>query len=120
MLEIAITFEHFVEIRVYFGHAMFELVHLVFNLLQATERSQRRFMHRGSRFKMNMLREQTKADASRPNHIPTVRRLLPAYQAKNGCLAGTVASYESHVFAGINLQSDATQNVVGGVGLVNI
>src|ERR1044071_148419 len=41
LLQIAVTLENFFEIVAGFGHAMLELVHLVFDLLQTTECSER-------------------------------------------------------------------------------
>jgi hypothetical protein len=37
MLKIAVTFEDLFEVVARFGHAMLELVHLMFDLLQTTE-----------------------------------------------------------------------------------
>jgi hypothetical protein len=45
MLQVAITFQYFLQVGTHFGHAMFQLMHLMFDLLQMTEGSQRRFVN---------------------------------------------------------------------------
>ena len=49
MLQIAVTLEHLFQIVTHFGHAMLELVHLMFDLLQTTESRECRFVHGRSR-----------------------------------------------------------------------
>ena len=120
VLQIAVALEHFLKIGIRLGHAMLKLVHLVFDLLQVTESGERRFVNGGAGFKVNVLRKQTQTRPTRTNHLTSVRRFFSVDETKDGCLAGAVASYQSHVFAGIYLQRRATQNILRAVGLVNI
>ncbi len=99
---------------------MFKIVHLVFDLLQASEGGKRRFMHRRSFFKMNMLRQQTKFQSARAHNFAVIGRLLAGHEAKNCCLAGAISTDQTHMLAGIDLQRRAAQNILNAVGFMNV
>ena len=61
VLQIAVAFENLVEIVAGVGHAMLQLVHLMFDLLQAAKRSERRLVNRRAGFEVNVLVQQDRA-----------------------------------------------------------
>jgi hypothetical protein len=82
---------------------MFELVHLVFDLLQTSERSEGGFVNSGTGFKMNMLVQQTQLHAARANHVTAIGSLLCSDQTKDGALTRAVTTYETNMLAGVHL-----------------
>jgi hypothetical protein len=66
------------------------------------------------------VREQTDPNAARPNHVATIRSFLGANEAKDGRLAGAVATYEPDVLAWIYLERGAAQHVLRTIGFVNV
>jgi hypothetical protein len=55
---------------------MFQLMHLVLNLLQVSKGGERRFMHRGTGFKIHVLGQKTKAHIACAHDVAAIRRLL--------------------------------------------
>jgi hypothetical protein len=86
MLQIAVALENLVEIIRRFGHAMFELMHFVFDLLQVTERRQRRLVDSGTWFEMNMLREQAESNALGFDDVAAIRLLFVIDETEDGRL----------------------------------
>jgi hypothetical protein len=53
---------------------------------------------------MNMLIQKTQTDASRFYYVTVVRRFFGAHESKDCALAGAISSYQSDMFAGIDLK----------------
>src|SRR5262249_34864671 len=103
MLQIAVALEHFLEIIAGFRHAMFQLVHLVFDLLQTSECGESRFMNGRAWFEVNVLVQQPEFYAARANHVTAISGFLSSNETKDGALAGAVATDEANVLAGVHL-----------------
>ena len=69
---------------------------------------------------MNMLIQKTQADAARFYYVAAVRRFFCAYQSKDCALAGAISSYKSDMFAGVDLQRGASEDVMSPIRLVYI
>ena len=115
VLQITVAFEHLLEINAGLCHAMLEFMHFVLNLLKMAEGCQSRLMYGRALFKVNMLREQPQTDPPGPNHVAPVRRLFPTDQAKDRCLTRPVAAHQANMFAPIDLQCRAPQDVLRAV-----
>jgi hypothetical protein len=120
VLQIAVAFQDLIKIVARLSHTVLELVHLVFDLLQMTKGCQRRFVYGRASFKVNVLGKQPQAHTARSDEVTAVGSFFAVEQTKDSGFAGAVAADESHVFAGIYLQRGATQNILSGVGFVNI
>jgi hypothetical protein len=83
---------------------MFELVHLVLDLLKPSEGGERRFVHSRSRFEMNMLREQPELQTARTYDFTAVGAFFARYEAEDRCLTRAVPTDQSDVLCGIDLQ----------------
>src|SRR5215510_7245430 len=103
LLQIAVALENFLEIVTGLRHAMFQLVHLVFDLLQTSERSESRLMNGRTRFEMNVLVQQAEFHSARANHVAAIGGFLGSDETKDGALAGAVATDKSDVLAGVHL-----------------
>jgi hypothetical protein len=99
---------------------MLELVHFVFDLLQPAKRRERGFVHCRTSFKVNVLGQQTQLQTSRAHDVATVRGLFLRYQLENGRLARSVATYQTDVLAGIDLERGAAQYILRAEGLLDI
>jgi hypothetical protein len=99
---------------------MLELVHLVFDLLQPTKRSERRLVNRRAGLEVNVLVQQAQLHSARAHHVATIRCLITSDETKDRALAGAVSAYQSDVFARIHLQRRAAQDVLNAVRLMNI
>jgi len=95
-------------------------VHLVLNLLQPAEGSQSRLMNRRSGFEVNMLVKPTKFDDAGTHHLATVSSLLSSHQPEDRALAGAISTDKADVFAGIDLQRRAAQDVLRPIRLMYI
>ncbi len=120
MLQVAVTRQNFFEIVTRVGHAMLKRVHLVFDLLESSERGQSRLMHCGARLEMNMLREQAELQSACADNITAIRSLFTSDQTEDCGLARAVPADQAHMFAGINLQAGATQHVLRAVRFMNV
>ena len=69
---------------------------------------------------MNVLGQQPEFQAARAHHIAAIRGYFLSDQIEDRGFAGTVAADQSDMFAGIDLEGRATQNVTGAVSLINI
>src|SRR6185503_8168052 len=92
LLKIAVALEDLLQIVARVSHAMLELVHLVFDLLQPAKRRQRRLMHGRSRLEVHMLVQQAQLYATRTDHLAAIGRLLTSDQSKDRALPGAVAA----------------------------
>jgi hypothetical protein len=120
VLEIAVTFEDLLEIVAGVGHAMFELVHFMFDLLETTKRGERRLVNRRTGLEVNMLVQQTQLHAARTHHITTIRGFITSDETKDRALTGAIAAYQSNVLARIHLQRRAAQDVLNAVRFMNL
>jgi hypothetical protein len=82
---------------------VFELVHLVLDLLETTESRERRFMNCRTRFEVDVLVQQAQTKATRAHDIAAIRRLVTADKTEDRALAGAVSTYKADVFSRINL-----------------
>jgi hypothetical protein len=73
VLEIAVAFENLLEIVAGIGHAMLQLMHLVFDLLQTSKGGKRRLMNGRTRLEVNVLVQQTKLHSARTYDVTTIR-----------------------------------------------
>jgi hypothetical protein len=99
---------------------MFELVHLVLDLLQMAKGCQCCFVHRRSRLKVHVLRKQTQSNTARANYITTVGRFFSANETKDCGLACAISADQPHMLARIYLQRSTTQYILRAVRLVDI
>jgi hypothetical protein len=120
VLEVAVTFENLFEIVAGIRHAMLQLVHLMFDLLQTSKGSKRRLMNRRTRFEVNVLVQQTKLHSTRAHDVTTIRRFITSDETKDRAFPGPVASYQAHVLTRIYLQRRTAQNILNTVRLMNI
>jgi hypothetical protein len=120
MLEVAVAFEHRVEIVGRLGHAVFEFVHLVLDLLEASEGCERRFMDGHARLEIDVLFEQAEFESTRTHYVAAVGRLFAANQAKQGGLARAVAPDEADMLARVDLERHAAQHILRAVRLIDI
>ena len=104
MLQIAVTRKNFFQIVAGVGHAMLELMHFVFNLLQPAKGSERGFVNSRSFVEMNVLGQQTEFQSTRAHNLAAIGRLLQIYQSKDRGLARTIAADQPHVLARIDLE----------------
>ena len=74
MLQIAVALENLFQIVAGVSHAMLELVHLVFDLLQMTKRRERRLVDRRAGLEVNVLVQQAELHAARAHHVAAIRR----------------------------------------------
>jgi hypothetical protein len=79
----------------------------MFDLLQTTKRRQGRFMHRRSRLEMDVLVQQSELHSTRADHLASIRCLFTSDETEDRAFAGAVATDQSDVFAGIDLQRRA-------------
>jgi hypothetical protein len=98
---------------------MLQLVHLMLNLLEVSERGESRFMDRRACLKVHVLRQQTQSQAPGLYDISSIGRLLPADHAEDSRFACAVPADQADVLAGVYLQRRATQDVLIGVGFEN-
>jgi hypothetical protein len=82
---------------------VFELVHLVLDLLETAEGRKRRLMYRRAGFEVNVLVQEAETQATRAHDVTAIRRLVAADETEDRALAGAVSTYKSDVFSGINL-----------------
>ena len=104
VLQIAVALENFFQVVAGVRHAMLQLVHLMFDLLQTTKRGERRLVDRRARFEMNVLVQQAQLHAARAHHVATIRCLFTSDEPKDRALAGAVSTYKSNVLAGVHLE----------------
>ena len=104
MLQIAVARENFFEIVAGVGHAMLELMHFVFNLLQPAKGGERGFVNSRSFVEMNVLGQQSEFQSARAHHLAAIGRLLQIYQSKDRGLARAVATDQPHMLARIDLE----------------
>jgi hypothetical protein len=79
-------------------------VHLVFDLLQATERGQRRLVYRRAWFEVNVLVQEAKLHVARAHYVAAIRCFFTSDETKDRALAGAVSTNEPNVFAGVHLE----------------
>ena len=120
VLQLAVAFEHRVQIVGRFGHAVFELVHLVLYRLKLAEGRERGFVDGRARLEVNVLFEQAEPQAARTHNVAAIRRLFAVDEAEQGGLARAVAAHQPDVLAGVDLQRRAAQDLLRRVGLVNV
>jgi hypothetical protein len=120
VLQLAVAFEHPVEVVAGLGHAVFELVHLVLDALEVLEGGERRLMDGRARLEVDVLFEQPEAQAARAHHLAAVGRLLAGDEAEEGRLARAVAADQPDVLAGVELHGEAAQHVLRAVRLVYV
>src|ERR1700754_4633061 len=104
MLEVAVAFENLLEIVAGVSHAMLQLMHLMFDLLQTPEGCQRRFMNRRTGLEVNVLIQQTQFHSTSAHNISTIRRFITSDETKDRALTGAIAAYEPNVLTRIHLQ----------------
>jgi hypothetical protein len=68
-------------------------MHFVFNLLEMSERSECRFVHRSAGLELNVLAQQPQADAACADYVALIRCLFTGYKTKNRGLAGSVSAH---------------------------
>jgi hypothetical protein len=94
---------------------MFELVHLMLNLLQATERSEGRLMNSRAVFKLYVLVQESESNSFRAHDVASICGFFARHETKDGSFARTVATNETDVFTGIYLQRGAAQDVLHAI-----
>src|SRR4051812_43860436 len=99
---------------------MFELVHLVLDVLKLFEGRERGLMHRRARLEVYVLFEKSQPHAASAHNVAAVGRLFARDEAEERRLARAVAADQADVLAGIDLQRRTAQNVLRGVRLVNV
>ncbi len=119
MLQIAIALEDLFQIVAGVCHAMLQLVHLVLDLLQTTEGSERRFVDGRAGLEVNVLVQQAELHSARAHDVTTIRCLIPSDETEDRALAGPVAADEPDVFTRIHLQRSAAQDILGAVGFID-
>jgi len=82
---------------------MFELVHLVLYLLEMTERSESRLMHRGSGLKLYVLVQKTQSHRSRSDDVAAIGSFISGDETKHRTLPRAVATDKTDVLAGVYL-----------------
>jgi hypothetical protein len=83
---------------------MLQLVHLVLDLLQATERGQRRFVDCRAWFEVNVLVQEAQLNVARAHDVAAIRCFFTSDETKDRALAGAVSTNEPNVFAGVHLE----------------
>ena len=83
-----------------------------------SKRRQRRLVDCGARLKVNMLGQQTEADAAGPYDVSPIRRLFGIDQAKDGRLARPIPANEPGMLARIYLQRYPAQDILSAVRFV--
>jgi hypothetical protein len=86
------------------SHAVFQLVQLVFDLLQMTERGEGRFVNCRTWLEMNVLRQESEPYSARAHNFASVRALLTTDQTKYCCLTRAIPTDQAHMLTGIDLQ----------------
>jgi hypothetical protein len=71
-------------------HPMFQVMHLVFDLLQTAERGERGFVNCRSLFEMDVLGQQPKLQTARAHHLAPVRSFFSGDQTEDRSLAGAI------------------------------
>ena len=104
VLQIAVALENLFEIVAGVCHAMLQLVHLMFDLLQTAKRSQRRLVDRRAWFEVNVLVQQAQLHVPRAHNVATIRCFFTSDETKDRALAGAVSTDQSNVFAGVHLK----------------
>jgi glycerol-3-phosphate responsive antiterminator len=112
VLQIAVLLEDLFQIVAGVGHTMFEVMHLVFDLLQPAKRAERRFVDGRTGFEVNVLRKQSELQATRAHNVSTVGRLFLSDQLEDGGFARAVAAYQTDVLTRIDLERSAPQNIL--------
>jgi hypothetical protein len=82
---------------------MFELVHLVLDLLEVTERCESRLMHRGPWLKLYVLVQETESHCFRSDNVPAICGFISSDETKDCTLSSAVATDKTNMLAGINL-----------------
>ena len=77
-------------------------------------------MDRRSSIEMYMLLEQTRFQPPGSYDLATIGRFLAINEAKDRCLARTIATHEADVLAGVYLERGAAQNILRAVRFVDI
>src|SRR2546427_11721505 len=99
---------------------MLQPMHLVLDMLKMAKRRARRFMHSRAHIEVNMLREQSGLEPTRPRNLAAIRSLFFVYQAKKRRLAGAVTSDQTDMLTRIDLKRGAAQNILRAEGFVNV
>jgi hypothetical protein len=68
---------------------------------------------------MNVLVQQAQLNATRADHVATIRSVVTSHETENRALAGAVSADEPDVFTGVHLQGGAAQDVLSAVRLMN-
>jgi hypothetical protein len=83
---------------------MFQLVHLVLDLLQLTECRKRGFVYRRPGLKVNVLCKQSQANVAGANDVTSIWSFVSRDESENGRLTCAVSTYKANMLARIDLE----------------
>jgi hypothetical protein len=69
---------------------------------------------------VDVLSKESQTNVARANHITAIRSLLTCDKSEDGRLAGTISTYQTDVFARIDLERRTTQDILSTVGFMNV
>ena len=94
---------------------MFQLMHLMFDLLEMPESGECRFVYGRAGLKVNMLGQQSQTHAARANDVAAIGLLFVVVDESKIVVLPEPLCHEAHVLTRIHLQRSATQNILRAV-----